>query len=124
VHTIGGVVTPAQPLAIVVPRDSELEIEAMVSNRDIGFVSAEQDAEIKVDAFNFTRYGLSMGWCSAFRATPSPATNTRSLFRPPQLACRAPQVNPMVMSWFTPHALYLTAHRWKSKANPSSFCPA
>jgi hemolysin D len=61
VHTIGGVVTPAQPLAIVVPSDSELEIEAMVSNRDIGFVFAGQDAEIKVDAFNFTRYGLLHG---------------------------------------------------------------
>jgi hemolysin D len=61
VHTIGGVVTPAQPLAVVVPRDSELEIEAMVLNRDIGFVFAGQDAEIKVDAFNFTRYGLLHG---------------------------------------------------------------
>jgi hemolysin D len=61
VHTIGGVVTPAQPLAVVVPRDSELEIEAVVSNRDIGFVFAGQDAEIKVDAFNFTRYGLLHG---------------------------------------------------------------
>ena len=60
-HTIGGVVTPAQPLAVVVPRDSELEIEAMVLNRDIGFVFAGQDAEIKVDAFNFTRYGLLHG---------------------------------------------------------------
>jgi hemolysin D len=32
-----------------------------VSNRDIGFVFAGQDAEIKVDAFNFTRYGLLHG---------------------------------------------------------------
>jgi hemolysin D len=61
VHTIGGVVTPAQPLAVVVPLDSELEIEAMVSNRDIGFVVAGQEAEIKVDTFNFTRYGLLRG---------------------------------------------------------------
>jgi hemolysin D len=61
VHTIGGVVTPAQPLAVVVPRDSELEIEAMVSNRDIGFVFAGQDAEIKIDTFNFARYGLLHG---------------------------------------------------------------
>jgi hemolysin D len=61
VHTIGGVVTPGQLLAIVVPSDSELEIEAMVSNRDIGFVFAGQVAEIKVDAFNFTRYGLLHG---------------------------------------------------------------
>jgi hemolysin D len=61
VHTVGGVVTPAQQLLVVVPSDSRLEIEAMVSNRDIGFVHAGQDAEIKVDTFNFTRYGLLHG---------------------------------------------------------------
>ncbi|HUI94910.1 MAG TPA: HlyD family type I secretion periplasmic adaptor subunit [Xanthobacteraceae bacterium] len=61
VHTVGGVVTPAQTLLVLVPSDSRLEIEAMVSNRDIGFVHAGQDAEIKVDTFNFTRYGLLHG---------------------------------------------------------------
>lgn len=61
VHTVGGVVTPAQALAVVVPMESRLEIEAMVSNHDIGFVSAGQEAEIKVDTFNFTRYGLLHG---------------------------------------------------------------
>jgi hemolysin D len=61
VHTVGGVVTPAQALAIIVPLDSHLEIEAMVSNQEIGFVSAGQEAEIKVDTFNFTRYGLLHG---------------------------------------------------------------
>jgi hemolysin D len=61
VHTVGGVVTPAQALLAVVPLDSHLEIEAMVSNRDIGFVHAEQEAEIKIDTFSFTRYGLLHG---------------------------------------------------------------
>ena len=61
VHTVGGVVTPAQPLLVVVPSDSRLEIEAMVSNSDIGFVHAGQEAQIKVDTFNFTRYGLLHG---------------------------------------------------------------
>ncbi len=61
VHTIGGVVTPAQALLVVVPSDSRLEIEAMVSNRDIGFVHVGQEAEIKIDTFNFTRYGLIHG---------------------------------------------------------------
>jgi hemolysin D len=61
VHTIGGVVTPAQTLMVVVPSDSRLEIEASVSNRDIGFVHAGQQAESKVDTFNFTRYGLLHG---------------------------------------------------------------
>ena len=61
VHTVGGVVTPAQALAVVVPLDADLEIEAMVSNRDIGFIAEGQEAEIKVDTFNFTRYGLLHG---------------------------------------------------------------
>src|SRR6266699_2407261 len=58
IHTVGGVVTPAQSLLVIVPSDSRLEIEAMVSNRDIGFVHLGQKAEIKIDTFNFTRYGL------------------------------------------------------------------
>ncbi len=61
VHTVGGVVTPAQSLAVIVPSDSQLEIEAMVSNRDVGFVHAGDEVEIKVDTFDFTRYGLLHG---------------------------------------------------------------
>ena len=61
VHTVGGVVTPAQALLVVVPADSHLEIEATVSNRDIGFVRPGQTADIKVDTFNYTRYGLLHG---------------------------------------------------------------
>jgi hemolysin D len=61
IHTVGGVVTPAQGLLVLVPEDSHLEIEAMVANRDIGFVHEGQPVEIKVDTFNFTRYGLLRG---------------------------------------------------------------
>ncbi|MFG1479639.1 HlyD family type I secretion periplasmic adaptor subunit [Xanthobacter sp. V4C-4] len=61
VHTIGGVVTPAQQLMGVVPRDGRLEIEAELMNRDMGFVHAGQEAEVKVEAFTFTRYGLLHG---------------------------------------------------------------
>src|SRR5262249_39410679 len=61
VHTLGGVVTPAQQLMVIVPKKSRLEVEAMVSNRDIGFVQAGQSAEIKIDTFDFTRYGLLQG---------------------------------------------------------------
>jgi hemolysin D len=61
VHTVGGVVTPAQALLAVAPSDSPIEVKAMVSNHDIGFVQAGQRVEIKVDTFNFTRYGLLHG---------------------------------------------------------------
>jgi len=64
-HTVGGVVTPAQQLMQIVPTDSRLEAEAMISNRDIGFVTAGQAAEIKIDTFNFTRYGLLHGKVSS-----------------------------------------------------------
>ncbi|HEX2653086.1 MAG TPA: HlyD family type I secretion periplasmic adaptor subunit [Xanthobacteraceae bacterium] len=61
IHTVGGVVTPAQQLMAVVPTDSHLEVESMISNRDIGFVRVGQEAEVKIDTFNFTRYGLIRG---------------------------------------------------------------
>jgi hemolysin D len=61
VHTVGGVVTPAQTLMVIVPRDSQLEIEAMVDNHDIGFVHVGDEVEIKVDTFDFTKYGLLHG---------------------------------------------------------------
>jgi hemolysin D len=61
VHTIGGVVTPAQTLMTLVPDGSRLEIEAMLPNKDVGFVHAGQDVAVKVEAFTFTRYGLLHG---------------------------------------------------------------
>jgi hemolysin D len=61
IHTVGGVATAAQPLLAVVPAESALEVEAIVPNREVGFLRAGQEAEIKVDAFNFTRYGLLTG---------------------------------------------------------------
>ena len=33
----------------------------MIANQDIGFVVVGQEAEIKIDTFNFTRYGLLHG---------------------------------------------------------------
>ncbi len=61
VHTIGGVVTPAQTLMVVVPHGSTLEVEAVLPNRDAGFVHAGQLAELKIEAFAYTRYGLLHG---------------------------------------------------------------
>lgn len=61
VHTVGGVVTPAQPLMQIVPAGAELEIEAMVLNKDIGFVREGQEATLKVESFPFTKYGTIEG---------------------------------------------------------------
>lgn len=61
VTTVGGVVTPAQPLMVIVPRENVLEVEAMLPNKDIGFVNAGQDAEIKIETFPYTKYGTLHG---------------------------------------------------------------
>ncbi len=57
-HTIGGVVSPAQTLMKVVPEEVTIEVEALLANKDIGFVTEGQLAEVKIDTFNFTKYGL------------------------------------------------------------------
>ena len=61
IHTVGGVVTPAQALMVVVPDDARIVVEAHIANQDVGFVRMGQTAQIKIEAFNFTRYGLIEG---------------------------------------------------------------
>ncbi len=61
VATIGGVVQPAQPLMTVVPDGAEIEVEAQVLNKDIGFVREGQPVRVKLEAFPFTDYGLVPG---------------------------------------------------------------
>lgn len=57
VHTVGGVVSPAEQLMLLVPRHGGLIAEVFVTNRDAGFVLAGQRAAIKVETFPFTQYG-------------------------------------------------------------------
>lgn len=61
IHTNGGVVTEAQPLMVIVPSDQPVEVEAMLENKDIGFVRPGQTVEIKVETFSFTKYGVVDG---------------------------------------------------------------
>jgi hemolysin D len=61
VNTIGGVVKPADPLMVVVPRGQDLVVEVMVLNRDAGFVRQGQPVEVKFEAYPFTRYGVVEG---------------------------------------------------------------
>jgi hemolysin D len=60
-HTIGGVVTPAERLAVIVPIDSPLLIKALVSSRDVGFISPGMKVSIKIDTFEFQKYGIIDG---------------------------------------------------------------
>ncbi|MEW7314997.1 HlyD family type I secretion periplasmic adaptor subunit [Buttiauxella gaviniae] len=61
VHTVGGVVTAAQPLMVIVPEQNQVEIEAIVENKDIGFIHKGQQAAVKIDAYDYTKYGMMQG---------------------------------------------------------------
>lgn len=58
VHTVGGVVTPAQALMVIVPKQDGIQVEATIENKDVGFVNVGQEAAVKVETFQFTKYGM------------------------------------------------------------------
>src|SRR5690606_35603498 len=57
IYSVGGVVTSAQPLMVVVPDSTELTAEVRVANQDIGFVNPSQIASVKLETFPYTKYG-------------------------------------------------------------------
>ncbi|MCB2218463.1 MAG: HlyD family type I secretion periplasmic adaptor subunit [Desulfobulbaceae bacterium] len=61
IHTVGGVVTAAQPLLVIVPTASGFEVDAKILNKDIGFIEQRQPVSVKVAAFPFTSYGALPG---------------------------------------------------------------
>ncbi len=69
VNTIGGVIRPGQPIMEIVPVDRELIVVSRVSTRDIGHVRVGQDVKVKVDTYDFARYGAVRGRLTAISAT-------------------------------------------------------
>ncbi len=61
IHTIGGVVTPAEKIMTIVPKDAKMVIKAKVLNQDVGFIDADMPVSIKVDTYNFQKYGILNG---------------------------------------------------------------
>lgn len=57
VTTIGGVVPPNGQLMQIVPLDEQLLIETRISPRDIAFIHPEQQAKVKITAYDYSIYG-------------------------------------------------------------------
>ncbi|PJR09117.1 HlyD family type I secretion periplasmic adaptor subunit [Sinorhizobium meliloti] len=77
VHTIGGVITPAETLATIVPEHARLKIEAKLSPVDVDQVFVGQSAKLRFSAFNQRTTPELKGeiaYVSA-AATRDPATN-------------------------------------------------
>ncbi len=81
VRNVGAVVTPAQELMVVVPNKGQLEVEAMVKNKDIGFISLEQTTAVKIDAFPFTKYGSIDGRIVGISNDALPDDNDGLMFK-------------------------------------------
>jgi hemolysin D len=64
-HTVGGVVSAAQPLMLIVPQETKVEVEAFLENKDVGFVQAGQVVAVKIEAFEYTKYGTVPGRVTA-----------------------------------------------------------
>ena len=91
IHSVGGVVTSAQPLMVIVPdagQEDTVTAEVSIANQDIGFVNAGQAAEVKLETFSYTKYGTvkaSVSNVSADAVTPNQADDKRGSFYPATL---------------------------------------
>lgn len=56
-HTVGGVVPAAQALMQIVPKEQHVIVDASIENKDVGFVHAGQNAAVKIDTFDYSKYG-------------------------------------------------------------------
>ena len=57
VMTLGGVIPPNGKIMTIVPLDEQLLIEARISPRDIAFIRPNQQALVKVTAYDYAIYG-------------------------------------------------------------------
>jgi HlyD family type I secretion membrane fusion protein len=78
VHTVGGVITPAETLATIVPENATLKIEAKLSPVDVDQVFVGQSAKLRFSAFNQRTTPELKGEIAYVSAasTRDPATNT------------------------------------------------
>jgi len=92
VHTEGGVVTPAQVLMVIVPKDAQVTAEVVIDNKDIGFVNAGDSARIKLETFPYTRYGTVEAKVTSVTADAVNDEKKGAIF-PATLALKATQIN-------------------------------
>lgn len=57
INTVGGVVQPGQDLVEIVPLEDTLLVEAQIRPADIAFLRPDQDAVVKITAYDFSIYG-------------------------------------------------------------------
>lgn len=81
INTEGGVIQPGQPIMEVVPVDRDLIVESRITTRDIGHVQIGQRAKIKIDTYDFARYGAVRGTLTSLSATTFQDDNGRPYYK-------------------------------------------
>lgn len=74
ITSIGQAVNDNEPLMNVIPTGDKLIIEARVSNNDIGFIELGQEAEIRVNTYDFVKFGSLKGKVSQIAGDASEDT--------------------------------------------------
>lgn len=72
---VGGVIQPGGTVVEIVPITGNADFKAKLSPRDIGFVREGQDVRVKVDAFDYSRFGALKG--KVDRISPTTSQNER-----------------------------------------------
>lgn len=80
-YTIGGVISPGEPIMEIVPTGDKLVVEAKLSPTDRGYVNEGQSAMVKVTTYDFVRYGGLQGIVTHVAPDSSTDENRAPYFR-------------------------------------------
>tara|TARA_Y100001970_G_scaffold188055_1_gene228740 strand:+ start:3787 stop:5076 length:1290 start_codon:yes stop_codon:yes gene_type:complete len=80
-HTIGGVVQPGEAVMEIVPLRDQLIIETKLAPIDVGYVSVGQEADVKIQTYDFLRYGSLKGYVRNVAAGTSIDSSGAPYFR-------------------------------------------
>jgi adhesin transport system membrane fusion protein len=68
-ETIGGVVAPGSTVMEIIPSGVAMVVEARIQTKDIGFVKLQQPVDVKLAAYDYTRFGSAHGTVETLSAT-------------------------------------------------------
>jgi HlyD family secretion protein len=80
VHTVGGVITPAEPAMLIVPAEDGLQLEARINPPDIDQITLGRPTQVKLHAFNQRTTPELMGQVSRISADTSRDQQTGATF--------------------------------------------
>jgi len=71
VFAVGQSIAPNEPMMRVVPTDERLILEARVSNNDIGYINVGMTANVKIQTYDFAKFGSLTGTVQQIAADAS-----------------------------------------------------